>query len=129
MSDKIIIDVDNLNKVSDGYHTIEELYQHRQLLFIALVLALRERVISYVVYDHMPDWDLIVVEFCWGNPVYTPGKHIEQISYHVQTKHRIRYMGKIKKRTSDHHHYDGHDSNDVLMRLSKWIDDQPRLDD
>ena len=38
MSDKITIEVSDLSKVSDGYRTIAELYDHRCLLFINLAI-------------------------------------------------------------------------------------------
>ena len=46
MADKITVEVSDLSKVSDGFHTIQELYEHRVILFIALCKAIDIRMIE-----------------------------------------------------------------------------------
>lgn len=42
MSEKVTIEVEDTNKISDGYHTFGELYAHRIELWIALCRVLEE---------------------------------------------------------------------------------------
>lgn len=103
------------NDMSDGYHTFDELYEHRCLLFIALAKRFPWKHVKYWVADHFPGWDLIVVEIHeWQTqeqPYIKP-----QISYHVPNKHRHLYEG-FGRVPIERHHYDGHTSADVLKRL------------
>lgn len=104
-----VFNVESLKDVSDGYHTIDELYQHRILLFLLLC-----KTSSYVCYykedPNAPDWVIVYLYLTPGNT---------QISYHVPKT----YLPAIKKfATEDHDHkWDGHTSNDVLARLEEIL--------
>lgn len=87
--------------ISDGYHTFDELYEHRCLLFINLCLVAGN---AYVKHDHFDGWDCIY----WESPR-------GQISYHVPVRMRIFYDNLIP--VANDHKYDGHSSADVARRL------------
>ena len=91
-------------KVSDGYHTFEELYDHRVLLFIALA---RNTHFNVGWRPHYPGWPIL---FIWG-------EFIPQISYHFPEK----YLPLVEKHfeRNDTWEWDGHTSADVLKRLEK----------
>lgn len=86
---------------SDGYHTFNELYEHRNLLFINLCLT-------------MPD------KACWG-PGYAgwPVLFLElssgQISYHIQERFLPLLDDKI--RYDPDYEWDKHRSATVIGRL------------
>ena len=102
-----------MSKVSDGNHTITELlylvlhplYDHRRLLFIHLCKMMPSRV--WVRKNHYEGWDCIMLRLMTG----------EQISYHVEAKHRVLYMDLIDNPIPGD--WDGHTSPDVLKRLEK----------
>lgn len=90
-------------ETSDGYHTFNELYDHRCLLWINLCL-LQHPNISYLVENHFDGWFLLGVE--------TP---LGQISYHCPNKY-LHLVEGIERR---HPEFDGHTSVDVLKRLEQ----------
>lgn len=96
------------NDISDGYHTFDELYEHRCLLWINLVLSGYAGEAFYV-KDHFEGWDLIGA----GN------NHTGQISYHVPAKYRGLYAEKLKAKTIAQAEalFDGHTSIQVIERL------------
>lgn len=102
--DKITIEVDDLSKVSDGYHTIEELYEHRCLLWINM--CLQNNGDCYLKLNHYEGWFLLGMYSSAGN----------QISYHCPNKYESMVVGKIAE--YDGVEFDGHNSSDVLKRLS-----------
>ena len=96
--------------ISDGYHTFDELYEHRSLLFMCLCRALSHKVEVYRAKDPNADgWFIVYIIFEFG-----------QISYHLPDKYwdllddidTVEY-GSI---------YDGHTSDDVLERLKKFLE-------
>jgi hypothetical protein len=90
------------NDISDGYHTFEELYEHRNRLFINLCLSHVDQCLWKTDY---PEWFLLV----WNSPN-------GQISYHVQNKYLSLIDGKIKEDNGEYQ-WDGHTSDEVLFRL------------
>lgn len=114
MSEKITIEVSDLSKVSDGYHTVAELYDHRQLLWIALALQPDFAATSFLIRDHLEGWDLIVHHDYREQTQEQPYLHGD-MSYHVQIKFRPLYEGKLTEVAK--YTWDGHTSNDVLTRL------------
>jgi hypothetical protein len=107
-------------KISDGYHTFDELYEHRCLLWVALLTQVSALV------------ELCVHEFGVGWMVPTPEfvrfKHYEgwfllgvivpkvgQMSYHLPMKFWDD-CGFAEEKEWD---FDGHTSADVLERISK----------
>lgn len=91
------------NDISDGYHTFNELYDHRCLLFINLCL-MQPNKCAYKTDEHFGDWFCLYLELPKG-----------QISYHIPSKFQNLVSGKIKN--DQNYVWDGHTSNDVLMRL------------
>ena len=96
-------------EVSDGYHTFNELYEHRALLFAALFNT-GDHPCAKSQYDSlgrkMKDWFLVYVELPTG-----------QISYHLEMKHWDLFVGNEVESIKD---YDGHNSSDVVDRLKKY---------
>lgn len=101
---EITLKVANLSEVSDGYHTIQELYDHRCLLFINLCLLQPSK--CFWKKDHYQGWDCLYL-----------GTENGQISYHIPSKYRVTFQNKIK--LDETKPFDGHTSNDVLERLEK----------
>lgn len=91
------------NDISDGYHTFDELYQHRNLLFLNLCLNdssnCRWR-------PHYEGWFVLYWETIHG-----------QISYHLPIKFVRLVDGKIER--DDNYQWDGHSPSNVLERLRK----------
>lgn len=88
--------------ISDGYHTFDELYEHRNLLFINLCLA-----------SEMPVWikqeEDFPGYFCLYMKLFSG-----QISYHIPNK----YRHLIEDRATGHpEDWDGHTSENVIERL------------
>ncbi len=94
--------------MSDGYHTFDELYEHRCLLFINWMVSDGCPGRCYWLREHFEGWDLIVCEV---------GRGEEQISYHVPKKYRELYESVIDELQSFEHVWDGHTSADVIARL------------
>lgn len=103
----IVVTVDSLSDVSDGYHTIDELYDHRCLLFILLCVQNKDKA-CYKVDPNTPGWVILYYE-----------SEIGQISYHVPDKF-LKYIEVILRR-DDGHEWDGHNSQDVVTRIQKCI--------
>ena len=111
---KVTIEGDNL-KISDGFHTIEELYEHRIILFITLCRLYRS----------------INDKAIWISLKHSDGSNYDgwfimginrekdkQISYHLP----LRFWGickTIAEVLDKAPEWDGHTSNDVLKRISQ----------
>lgn len=97
---------------SDGYHTFNELYEHRTLLFLSALKAGAFKA-QMVCEDHYPEWDVITC--------YTPNNY-EQISYHVPIKYRDFYshLDRCSKEQQENN-FDGHDSKLVAQRIKKSL--------
>src|SRR5882672_12208140 len=104
----ITIEGSNLT-VSDGYHTFEELYEHRLILFACLCNQ--------------------NIELAWKSRFHNDGSSYNgwfiagmslptgQITYHIPE--RLWDLYKIKELINAPK-FDGHNSNDVLGRLINW---------
>lgn len=99
--------VKNSGEVSDGYHTFNELYEHRNLLFIALCMQVTED--CYFVKDHFEGWDIVLFDSAPG-----------QISYHIPAKYRYLYAHRIEEKSKNAHTWDGHTPSDVIKRLESF---------
>lgn len=105
--------MEDKENISDGYHTFKELYEHRHLLFISLMITMPE--ISWIADKHsdgtMYDgWFIAGIDFTHG-----------RITYHLPDRLKSLFENKnIKKREFAPVH-DGHTSKDVLERLKKYI--------
>ncbi len=115
--EKITIEVPKVGAISDGYHTFDELYEHRITLYIALC----KQIASY--------WDAE----CAPNPVWRSQKHSDgsniegwfvlglyqdnnsQITYHLPNDRwdETEFAVSLEKAPD----FDGHTSADVLERI------------
>lgn len=87
--------------ISDGYHTFDELYEHRCLIYINLCQ------LNYKLCAWRPDfegWFVLYFE-----------SHAGQISYHVPNKFLPLIEGLVPRH--DEWFFDGHKSKDVADRL------------
>lgn len=96
--------------VSDGYHTFDELYEHRHALYIALMQSNKD--VSWYSNVHsdgtvMDNWLLAGMDLPTG-----------QISYHIPARMVDRLEGI--KRLQIAPAWDGHTSEDVVDRLIDW---------
>lgn len=103
-------------QVSDGYHTFEELYEHRYALFIALAntLFVHDLADVYIAEANADGtkWD------GWFLVVITTPYEQEQISYHLPERLRKELSVDIPVHDVNPE-YDGHTSQDVIERLLK----------
>ena len=109
-------DVEDSNKVSDGYHTFGELYDHRISLFIALCLQIDSQPFDrsqYCVWRSILHSDLSKMD---GWFILGIGKNEgEQITYHVPIERwdECGFAREFAKAPE----FDGHTPEDVLERL------------
>ena len=115
----------NEMSVSDGFHTFDELYEHRVTLFIALCLQLREKINA----DNVNGVKMAEI----SNKIWRSKKHAdntmfdgwfilginkkkdEQITYHLPIKRwdETEFAETLDKAPE----FDGHTPNDVIERL------------
>src|SRR5215813_4094612 len=94
-------------EVSDGYHTFNELYEHRFWLFVALVKSLRPSFSFRAKANHdgekWPGWFAVGVNL--------PKEH-GQISYHLPDRFwpLLDHLATFERFPN----YDGHTSQDVI---------------
>ena len=101
-----------MGKISDGYHTFDELYEHRNLLFLNLMRC--NSASAWVSRMHS-DGSVIDGWFIAGIELPTG-----QISYHLPAELwevACQYSGTIHDRAP----WDGHTSNNVLERLRELL--------
>ena len=94
------------NDMSDGYHTFDELYEHRVLLYLNLCLHAPDMCAFKCDYE---DWFCLYLESPCG-----------QISYHLPNK----YLDVVKKhgiKEDPTYKWDGHDSKKVIERLTEYL--------
>lgn len=112
--------------VSDGYHTMEELYEHRIRLYLALVkiydnyiTPLRCQVVCWKSKFHddgsdYPGWFILGMTITKSNFVQGLPPDVWDISYHIPNKYwhlaNVITFPKAPK-------YSGYTPNDVLERL------------
>lgn len=93
-------------KTSDGYHTFDELYEHRHALFCYLI---RNNTLKNTdaILNHFKGWDLLIA--------YTEDD--DQISYHLPVKCRRLWRGHANEVIDNQ--WDGHTSKQVIRRLNR----------
>lgn len=101
------------SEVSDGYHTFGELYDHRCLLFVALMrahptLAWRSRL--HDDGSSEPGW--------WAGGLHLP---TGDVSYHLPDALWPLLDGATVNTLERAPKWDGHTSADVLQRLRAWL--------
>jgi hypothetical protein len=100
----------NVGEVSDGFHTFNELYDHRQILFAQLMNSNKE--LSWKSRKHSDgemfegDWFIAGMNLPTGDITY----HLEGRFWHSCQVKELTYAPK----------WDGHTSKDVVKRLSAW---------
>lgn len=106
---KITIECENPGKISDGYHTFDELYAHRIMLFICLMncnksISWKSRLNSDG--SHWEGWFVAGMNLPSGQVTY----HISDQFWNLLNDIRVLEKGE----------WDGHTSEDVLRRLNNW---------
>ena len=106
---KVTIESANKFEVSDGFHTFEELYEHRILLFIALCTTIPDKCFWM---NDKNGWLIVFLELPTG-----------QISYHMPDK----YSWMLKNFTCiGKSIWDQHQKHHVVARLANFIEDSQR---
>ena len=106
--------------ISDGYHTFDELYKHRAILFITLCKELESN----------PSYQEGQKSNVWKSKKHSDNTDFkgwfimgigkekgEQITYHLPNEYwdKVNFAQELDKSPE----FDGHTSNDVLTRLLK----------
>lgn len=104
----------SIGSISDGYHTFDELYAHRIVLFRALC-------------KHLYEFELSDATFVWKSTLHSDGSEYDewfiaglftdkgkQITYHVPMSEFDEWPGIVLHKAPE---FDGHTSDDVLKRL------------
>lgn len=106
--------IENNGDISDGYHTFNELYEHRFLLFLNLVKTFGKN----DVWKFNKNFDGTYYDGWFGVGIYPNDSR--QITYHLP----IKYYDIIDCVEYDiNPFYDGHMSNDVLLRLKNMVNE------
>lgn len=97
-------------EISDGYHTFDELYEHRITLYIALCRQLQSnswRTLLHSDGSSFEGWFVLGLNYEGG----------DQITYHlpIEKWDLCRFAADLEKAPQ----WDGHGSIDVLTRISK----------
>jgi hypothetical protein len=104
-------------KISDGYHTFDELYAHRCTLFLALMRALPG--FAWAARRHDGDeafsgWFLAGMNLPLNGERQTVTYHIPMDLWPLAEATGAKILDRAPK-------WDGHTSNDVLERLKAWV--------
>lgn len=107
-------------KVSDGYHTFDELYEHRCLLFCMLL--------TFIATDAPMVFDLE----CWKSKQHSDGSSfdgwfvagingllLDPVTYHLPDRmwDFIPEVPAVEQAPA----FDGHTSQDVIKRITDWL--------
>ena len=103
----------DLGKLSDGYHTFDELYEHRHVLFLALIKAHPEK--SWFSGLH-EDGTMFVGMFICGIELPTG-----MVAYHLPNGFLEAAEATGAKRLEFATAWDGHTSEDVVERIKGFI--------
>ncbi len=100
-------------QVSDGYHTFDELYDHRCVLFLCLMRCLPE--CAWFSQFHadgttMDGWFIAGIKLNTGD-----------VTYHLPMKFFAKAGATGAKPLPRGLEWDGHTSADVLERLKEWL--------
>lgn len=114
--DKITIECD-AGKVSDGFHTFDELYEHRFLLFVNLMRS--NPAISWRANNH-DDGTMFEGWFIAGMHLPTG-----DITYHMPVRMWTLLDSSGIQTTLRAPKWDGHTPADVVNRLAAWAAQHP----
>ena len=106
-------------RISDGYHTFDELYEHRIKLYLALVSLVSDNPDIDIVWSRKHDdgssfkgWIIVMM---------TNKANQEQISYHIKEEWikvlKLMQIQEVELAPK----WDGHTSDDVLDRIGQWF--------
>jgi len=101
------------SEVSDGYHTFGELYEHRCLLFMALLKAhpkLAWRARQHSDGSGEKGWWIGGLRLPTGDISY----HLPDVHWPVLDSTSIETLDRAPE-------WDGHTSADVIQRLDQWL--------
>lgn len=112
MSERVITIKGKDVEVSDGYHTFDQLYTHRIVLFLALMKSHPQG--SWKSKKHS-DGSMYEGYFLAGMDLPTG-----QISYHIPLEQFWDTIPEIQE-IETAPEWDGYTSDDVVLRLSKWV--------
>lgn len=130
MDNKLFLPCD-VSQVSDGYHTFEELYDHRCLLFLSLL-----KFVQYTEGYHtlVPWYSLKHSDESVWDGWFIAGMHrtdnsedTQQITYHLPIKFLELVESFELKELDKAPEWDGHTSADVIERLTALISKQDHL--
>jgi len=125
--DTMNCEVDDLSQVSDGYHAIDEIYDHRNTLYVALC-RMRADIANTLTSEYSKESPEYKSVMPWRCKVHSDGSTItdwfvmgigqeegDQISYHLPMSRwdETSFADTLEKA----HEWDGHTSADVLERL------------
>lgn len=125
-SDTVVVSGEIMRSPSDGYHTFDELYEHRHALFIALCKQVDDCTFidSTNGEPHVCDWKV------WRSKRHSDGSEIEgwfvmgigrkageQMTYHLPN--RLWDETDFAEEVVNAPEFDGHTSQDVIERLKK----------
>lgn len=100
-------------EVSDGYHTFDELYDHRCTLFLTLLSVNPE--ISWISTKHhdgtsWDGWFIAGMNLPNGNVTY----HLPAAMWSLACETKAAVLDRAPE-------WDGHTSADVVKRLQQWV--------
>jgi len=104
----------DIGETSDGYHTFNELYEHRCYLFVALMRCNPK--ISWRAEQH-EDGSMYQGWFIAGMQLPSG-----QISYHMPMSMWDAITGSGIKTSRKAPKWDGHTPADVVKRLAAWLE-------
>lgn len=122
--------IEGVVEISDGYHTFDELYDHRTTLYIALCRNIQGNLYYGDARNHMPE-KIAGDKKVWRSFIHSDGSKYdgwfilgigrnkgEQISYHVPLSRwgETEFAQTLEKAPK----FDGHTSDDVLARLKTF---------
>jgi len=102
-----------VGEVSDGYHTFNELYEHRCTLFLVLMLTMPEKSWISTKYEDgtiLDEWFIAGIDLTEGTVSY----HLPINMWSLACKTTASILDRAPK-------WDGHTSSDVVKRLTRWI--------
>ena len=109
--EKVIIPCSSVGEISDGYHTFNELYEHRHSLMCALMVSHPTRSWKSKLHDDgtmFDDFFIVGMKLPGGD-----------ITYHLPERY-WEYLDSIET-LEKAPPWDGHTSGDVLTRLAQFI--------
>lgn len=103
---------------SDGYHTFEELYEHRIALFIALMRA----------HPELSWWSRLHADGTMWEGWIIAGMHLPtgDITYHMADKYVRDYLDSEITEFGRAPEWDGHTPANVVKRIEWWVKNRGR---